>query len=236
MKKYFIEIITTIIVLFTAMPCMAERRVIVFGLDETGSYSFRKRAVDIAKSVIADLKPGDTFYLRQITDKSYLDSCSVFRLSVPDVIEKPKNEFDRGARATWLKNVRQAGEVKTKAIDVLSNLNLVKSSRTDIFGFLSAASDRFETERNNISDKIIIIASDMKDNCNRKAVANLVGVKILVAGFETGENPVETKQVKEKWTKILEKCNAKTVLFLPADTSSTINYVNLSKGELSHDK
>ncbi|MBN2032712.1 MAG: hypothetical protein JW836_05500, partial [Deltaproteobacteria bacterium] len=66
-------------------PAGAAKLVVVFGLDETGSYSFREKSIAVASRVISDLKPGDVFYARRITHSSYNDDCNIFRLNLPEV-------------------------------------------------------------------------------------------------------------------------------------------------------
>ena len=71
-------------------------RVVVMGIDDTGSYGLWEKAKSIAYSVVSQLRPGDIFYLRRITDASYTDDSGVFRLELPKIpISKIDNPFDR---------------------------------------------------------------------------------------------------------------------------------------------
>ena len=99
-----------------------------------------------------------------------------------------------------------------------------KADKTDIYGFLAAASDRFqfETDRKDC-DKLLIITSDMRDNCHRKSNTDLYGAKVKIAGFQSGTDPNETRKIKDEWINILvNNSKAESVTFLPAD----INLVN----------
>ncbi len=191
-------------------------RVVVFGLDETGSYSFREKALSIARNIIGDLQPGDVFYLRRITDRSYHDSSSVFRLQVPAVMDEPQNRFDPRARKEWLRSRQKSAQAKTRAQTVLASLKVVDAPRTDIWGFFAAAADRFQVEGDG-RQRLVIIASDLRHNCGVKPQIDLSGCEVHVVGFETGRNPVEIQQVRAGWAKELKGCNAAAVSFHPVD-------------------
>ena len=45
--------------------------------------------------------------------------------------------------------------------------NLLKAQWTDIWGFIAAAADRIHAEHSPERQPVIIITSDMKDNCKR---------------------------------------------------------------------
>jgi hypothetical protein len=206
-------------ILLTVLPAdsYAQGRVIVFGLDETGSYSFRKKAIAIAKSIIAGMKPGEVFYARRITHNSYDDSCAVFRLEIPQIGKAPSNRFDPRARSSWQKKVKRVSLLKSEAIGVLSKLGPVKAPMTDIWGFLAAAADRIQAEHGPDFHPVVIITSDMKDNCHRKTDMDLNGAEILIAGFESGKDPKKAYKIKSNWKNGFKRCNAASVTFLPPD-------------------
>ena len=56
-----------LVTVLVSMPAYAQPLVIVFGLDETGSYDFRKKAISLVSGIIAGLEPGDIFYARRVT-------------------------------------------------------------------------------------------------------------------------------------------------------------------------
>jgi len=201
----------------------ADPLVIVFGLDETGSYDFRKKAISLANGIIAGLEPGDILYARRVTEKSYEDSCAIFRLEVPQVGEPPKNKFDRRALVDWKKATKRAAAAKSQAIGILSRLAPVKAPMTDIWGFLAAAGDRLRAETSKKCLKMIVIASDMKDNCRRKTSMDLQGAEISIIGFETGGDPGAAQKLQAEWSEGLKKCNASSVCFIPVDCKVALN-------------
>jgi hypothetical protein len=204
-------------------PCAAQdRRVIVWGLDETGSYTFRSKAIDIAAGVIAEMQPGDVLYVRRITDRSYDDSSAVFRLEIPDIGQPPANRFNARERAAWDQSLRQVAALKAKAIQALRGLESKKVRKTDLWGFVVAAADRVKMERTG-TPPLIIICSDMQDNTNRKMSVDLSRAEIIVAGFESGDDPRKAAKAKEEWNKALAACNVSNVSFLPPDGRFSIN-------------
>ena len=210
-------------VFLSPLPVNA-RTIIMFGLDETGSYNLRAKGVALACMVIDGLHGGDVFYVRRITDRSFHDSASVFRLEIPAVGKAPQNRFDRTTRATWERQVQAVNGAKAKAKDMLSRLSPVKAPRTDIRGFLAACTARFqaEEESNGITRKIII-ASDMKENVKRSVSLDLQGAEVMIVGFEAGEDPEASRKLQEGWSDHLARCKAGKVRFLPADSLFVVN-------------
>lgn len=223
MNKTLLNSLIIFVALQLAVVAHAQKLVVVFGLDETGSYSFRNRAVAIANGVISNLQPGDVFYARRITDKSYTDSCAIFRLEIPKIGDPPTNKFDRRARHVWKKKLKQVAMVKANAANFLSRLAPVKAKKTDIWGFFASVADRFRAEQGQNCLRMVIIASDMKDNCRRKTEIDLLGAEVIIPGFESGEDPTLTQKIKSGWTKSLEKFGAGSIVFLPPDCKLALN-------------
>ncbi|MDI6755836.1 MAG: hypothetical protein QME78_15750 [Thermodesulfobacteriota bacterium] len=202
-------------------PALAQGMTLIFGLDETGSYKMRAKGLAVVTAIIRDLKGGDVFYARRITDKSYKDDCSLFRLKVPPTGPAPDNKFDRRAYLEWERKVKQAETAKAQAISILSHLTPVKTPRTDIWGFLAAAADRLKAEDGGAEYKVIL-ASDMQDNVGRRVPVNLMGAEVAVVAFEAGDSPVATQKLQAYWTEALKQCKAQKVIFLPADSQFTL--------------
>jgi len=217
-------IVSAMVIFFLNVHCLYAQNgaaVVVFGLDETGSYNLRHKGIEIAQTVIGSLKGGDVFYARRITDKSFSDSASIFRLSIPDTGNQPANKFDRKAYSEWQKKVKQASLVKSQAVDILRNMKPVKATGTDIWGFFAAATARFQAEGQEYKKRTIIISTDMKDNMNRKAAIDLFGANVIIVGFQSGENACENQNLQAAWQAALKKVNAGSISFLPADSKFT---------------
>jgi len=194
------------------------QKIVIYGIDETGSYAFRAQSISIARDIIKDLEPGDVFYIRRITEKSYDDSCAIFRLEIPAVVDQVRNKFDKKARYQRRRMLHNVELIKARAAKIISEVKPVKAPRTDIWGFLAAAADRivYDRKRQDVDIKIVI-ASDMQDNCRLKAEIDLQGADIIIAGFESGSDPTKAQKMKAAWQKKLEEKKAGTVSFLPPD-------------------
>ncbi|MBM4305188.1 MAG: hypothetical protein FJ115_00040 [Deltaproteobacteria bacterium] len=201
-------------------PVLANR-IIVFGIDETGSFTMRERGLSLAVSMIRDLDGGDVLYARRITGRSYNDDCSLFRLKVPPIPPAPANKFDRRAHLEWERQVKRARAVQAEAISILSNLSPVRAPKTDIWGFLAAAADRFKIE-DGTDMRMIILASDMHDNVGCRIPLDLLGSVVVVVAFESKENAASTQKLKSYWTQTLKSCKAQKVIFLPPDSQFSL--------------
>lgn len=192
-------------------------RAIVFGLDETGSYAFREKALSIAREVIAGMQPGDVFYFRRITEASYQDNCAVFRLELPAIGEPPTNRFNPKAQRQWQREVNRVRDLKRRAVEALGQVQSLKAKMTDIWGFMAAAADRLAFEAPMGRLPMVVVTSDMKDNVRFQSNLDLAGAEVLIAGYEVDKDPNKTLKFKESWSKALMGCNAATVTFLPPD-------------------
>lgn len=219
-----ITVVIACSLLLNLVPCTkaeAAGRVIVFGIDETGSYDFRERAIAIGATIIGDLQPTDVFYARRITHESFLDVCALMRLELPHLEAAPTNRFDARARLVWQQKHRRIQLLKVKAQKSLVGTPPVKPPKTDIWGFLAAAADRLEAEA--AKEGLVIIASDMMDNCRRRMELDLNGARVIVAVFETQADPRKIREFRRQWADVLTKCGAGNVRFLSPDMQLDIN-------------
>jgi hypothetical protein len=190
--------------------------VIVFGIDETGSYEYRHKAIVAAQTVISRLQPGDIFFLRRITDSSYQDKASVLTLELPALSEPPRNRYDSRARAAWRRKSDVIEQFKAKTIDYLATLASQKCSKTDIWGFFAASAERLQLCEQ-AENKAIFIASDLRDNCALTADFDLLGAEVIVIGYAAGEKATETLTFRKQWTEAILSKGASAVLFVPVD-------------------
>ncbi len=193
-------------------------RVVVVGLDETGSYANRDRALVLLGQVIEQLSPDDVLYLRRITEASYADACSVFRLVVPPLPARSANAFDRRSKAAHKKALNDVESVKARAIAYLAKeYQPAKAKKTDIHGFIAAAADRLAMHAG-AERKVVILASDMVDNVDhRPEKCDLAGAEVFIMGFEAGTDPRKARKLRDGWTAILDSAGAGRVSWLPAD-------------------
>ena len=207
------------------IPAPKPRRVIIIGIDESGSYKLREQVKRLIARVINELEPGDILYLRRINDSSYLDSCTIFRLELP-VLRRPKvnNPFDRKTKRTRKTHIHHINSLKKEAIQRLFDISFKVAKHTDIYGFLAASNDRFNLTPQDYQ-KILIIASDLKDNVRHKVNLDLSGAYVAIVGFQNSKNPQESRNLKNHWIKKLMQSGAAKVIFLSIEESfSTKNF------------
>lgn len=213
--------------------CQAADSLYILGIDETGSYSLRPRVMQAVERFIRSLESGDTLHIRRITDKSYIDGDKTQLLPVPLQIPMapefsqaaPTNRFNMVAQKKYAqekaKSQRIVKEVavrttalKEAAIRHIQGIKPLKSPKTDIYGFLAASADRLGDGKKQYANKMIIIASDMQDNCKRKLELDLAGADIIIMAFEKELDPQKSRALRENWTKTLTGMKAARVTFL----------------------
>ena len=216
-------IIVVGLILLLSGDAMA-KSVVVFGLDETGSYELRRQGVVILKGIVQQLQPEDVLYVRRIIDQSYVDQkCTVLRLAIPALPEKPKNNFDMKSRTKWQQATQSCELLKAKASRAIDEIQPVKAPKTDIWGFLLAAQERLNQEPDE-AQKFILVSSDMKDNVQYKPDLMLNGIRIMVVGFERQADPVATRKLENQWREQLLKKGAQSVEFFSADMPLHLNH------------
>ena len=206
------------------------RRLIIIGIDETGSYKLREQAKKLIAGVINELEPGDILYLRRINDSSYLDGCTIFRLELP-TLQKPatENPFDRKAKRLRKAQMFHISSLKNQAIQRLADIKFKVAKHTDIYGFLAASNDRFNLAPQDFQ-KILIIASDLKDNVHYKVDLGLSGVYVAVVGFQNSKDPKESRNLKGKWAKRFMQSGAAKVMFLSIEEKFSVeHFIRYSK-------
>jgi len=207
------------------IPAPKPRRVFIIGIDESGSYKLREQAKKLIARVIKELEPGDILYLRRINDSSFLDQCTIFRLELPALGKsKSNNPFDRKAKRLRKSQIFHINSLKKQAIQRLADIKFKVAKNTDIHGFLAASNDRFNITPQDYQ-KILIIASDLKDNVRHKVNLDLSGAYVAVVGFQNSKNPQESRNLKNHWIKKLMQSGAEKVIFLSIEERfSTKNF------------
>jgi hypothetical protein len=200
-------------------------RVIVMGIDDTGSYELWDQAKNIACQIIWQLQPGDIFYLRRITAESYTDKCTVFRLEIPRMQKSlSDNPFDRKAKRQKRVFEIRITALKQEAIQQIGNLKRQGAKKTDIFGFLAVATEKFSlTEKN--ARPIVIMATDLQDNVSWKPTLDLSNAKVVIVGFQVMKDPKKTQAFKRRWAGLFKKTGATHTLFVRAEERFDLNKI-----------
>lgn len=198
-------------------------RIIVVGIDESGSYELWNPVKKTIMSLIRQLKPGDILYLRRINSASYLDDCTIFRLEIPNISEPENvNPFDRKAKIYRTSLINHINSLKKEACKRVSDAEFKSSRHTDIYGFLAAASDRFNRAPKT-RQRILLVASDLKDNVGHKAKYELTDTYVAVIGFQSSKSPAETRKHKAHWTQKFTAAGAEKVIFFSVEEKFSVN-------------
>ncbi len=200
------------------------KRVIVVAIDFSGSYKLLNQAKDMLCWIIEKLRPGDILYCRAITDSSYLDNCSIFRLEIPALKEyHDDNPFDRKSKNQRSRELFQINMMKKEACNKLSVSPFTKVMKTDVYGFLAAASDKFALIPYGYQ-RILIIASDLQDNIGYDVKPQLARVNVAITGFQNDKDPSKTLKFKSRWVKYLSEAGAAKIVFLAIEDDFTMNH------------
>lgn len=229
-KSFYIVCLSTILMLFgcqnmdSIKDAQAQtdakkelEKIVIMAIDDTASYGLWNEAKNSACQIINQLKPGDLFYLRKITDESYTDGSFLFRLELPKMPESNyDNPFDQKAKKLKKLFGYRVLTLKAEAMKRISAMKPSQAGQTDIFGFLSIASEKLQIA-NDKSKRIICIASDMQENVGYKSEIDLSGAYIAIVGFQPMKDPKKTQSFKQDWIKTFKKAGAVQTVFIRAD-------------------
>ena len=228
--------------LFTAVAVGADAAAIdrgtltVFGIDRTEpeNKGMTAAGIAVADHVLKSLADGNDdgvmacaptdgrcrIQIRWISDVSYAPTELVTEMSLSR-IDQPANAFDgSGKRRRYVELQTRRAEL-ARALRVLRALqpNPKGTQRTDLFGFLQAASEYFSQSAT--ATKVLIYVSDLEDNEHFRITPDLQGVDVQIYAVAWRADPVAMQRLQSKWRKVLtEKCRAKSVTFLPLPITS----------------
>lgn len=204
----------------TAVPAAearsdTRRRVIVCGLDRTGSFGdLLQRGKELCSGLVAALRadPQDELILRWISDQSYLAEPNfVARFRVPLDVQCSSNPFDSRCRGL---EARLSG-ARASAVREIEALDPPRANRTDIYGFFSKAAELLRAEPD--ADRWIFAATDLIDNVRYQSKPNLQGIHVVIFGHEPSADPAAVAMARERWTKFLTEHGAASVSFPSAE-------------------
>lgn len=190
-----------------ASQSVPNARVIVAGIDRTGSYTLANAGRAQVARLLQTARPGDKWFVRWIQEKSYSDSAIIFTLSLPDVPAKPINPFDAQAKAIWAAKMNEVNRLKQQATHRIIQLNPDVARVTDIWGFFAKAAELL-ADTSSERERLIVIASDLCDTEHKRVPLNLKGVRVVVLAFQSGDDPAKTAALKQVWRKTLEQAGA----------------------------
>ena len=104
------------------------------------------------------------------------------------------------------------------------NLKRQGTGKTDIFGFLAVASEKFAlTLTGNKAKPMMIMASDLQDNVRRRPDLNLASADLVIAGYQVIKSPKKTQELKKKWRRLLKKAGGASTMFIRNEEKFDLN-------------
>ena len=194
----------------------------VIGIDISGSYKKMILAVkNICKKILSKAKPGDEVYVRAISDESYTpirQDGEDNTIAYSKFIDVPKNNntFNNKAKARLAKTQKLFQKQKAQMIQSIELINLKPSPKTDIYGFIQSASDLFDNAPEG-TRKVLMFATDLKDNAGFKCKPNLRGVDVTLFQFLVDADPIVSQKRRDEWVQRLKIWGVDKVTVKPAN-------------------
>lgn len=195
-------------------------RVVVAGLDRTGSYALAAAGRrQVAEVILRFACPGDVWYVRWISNDSYSDRNAILTLRLPALPAASSNPFDRRSRLARDRQLARLTQAKRAAAARLMKLDPAPVIHTDIWGFLAKAAVLLASVPGQV-ERVIILASDLSDTLNRRVPLDLAGGHVYVAAFQSGQDPAAAMKLRAFWEKTLAEAGVVGTTFV--DPSQTL--------------
>jgi len=139
------------------------------------------------ESVLKQIPPGSTVYLRWLTSDSYpaTNAIAVATLPLPPP-NSSSNPFARRGRAVLAQAQQHRAAAETALIEALAQTPTPRSQRTDLDGFLVVCAERFAAKPN--VPHLVVVFSDLDANVSRysKMLSStaLAGATVLVVSYQ----------------------------------------------------
>lgn len=195
-------------------------RVVLCGIDRTGSYSFPKIGLRYCAERIHEMEAGDSLVVRWISGASYGHQDFVLRVDIPN-LELPnceQNPWNLRCRELRVAAEQQIHHIKSEAIAELLAQRPQIALRTDIYGFWASAGDLFSSAPEN-AERIVYAATDMVDNVRLNIQPDISGARVSIGAIQTGNDPAATWQLLETWKERLLEWGVEEVSFRMLEAS-----------------
>ena len=188
----------------------------VLGADISGSYQdLIRKALDILKDLVMRANPGDEYFIRTISDASYPPQNAIVHtkfISVPP----PPNRFDKQGQRRRAAAVAKLTAQKRGVVETLDAMRFQPAPRTDIYGFIQAASDLFANAPDGVR-KVLMFATDLKDTAGFKCNPDLSTVEVIIFEFLVDADPIQSQKRRDAWVQRLKDWGAVKVTVRPAN-------------------
>lgn len=212
---------TTAVALMLSLACPAladapkeEPQVVFIAMDGTGSYRYLDRAKEVTIQLVEKLPPGSKVFVRWISADSYSDQASIVSAILPPIPVLP-SALNRRANAAYRDSLARRKAFYDRLHQVIRQAQSLRAPKTDIWGALYAAAERFEGNPGKVHR--LVLMTDMDDNVGRSYDDfSLAGAKAEIMAFQA--DPYQKgKSRKKQWTSHLTKLGAASVEFKSMD-------------------
>lgn len=171
----------------------------VIGIDRSGSYSFLEPGRQMALAAVREAKPGDTIVVRWISGNSYRNAEFALRFTAPVVnVRDCSNRYDATCKSENLAAKLADQQARAAALAQVRDLRVGSASKTDLVGFLLAASEVLATAPPS-AVRQVWLATDLLDNVQRYQLpVDLAGAKVSVRGLQN-EDPERAMALRAEW-------------------------------------
>lgn len=194
----------------------------IVGIDVSGSYEgMTSKALKISKNIIMNANPGDEYFIRTISSESYPPKSSNGHdntIAHEKFISLPSapGRFNKRAKLRYLLAQRKFQAQKTNVVQSLEKMRFSSAHRTDIYGFIAAASDLFAGAPAGFR-KVLMFATDLKDTAGFSCSPDLSGIEVVIFEFLVDADPTKSQNRRIEWVQRLKKWGATKVTVRPAN-------------------
>ena len=185
----------------------------VITIDGTRSYQFLERAKQTAAAVIRALPGASKVFVRWITEDSESDRCAIVSVLLPPDPIKPKNPYAKHLRERYHQQQDHNRQIRERMIAHMVQATSPNAGRTDVWGTLLAAAERFDNSPS--LRPMVILLTDMVDNVGKRPTRlTLSGMTVQIMGFQVDGGTAERKAW---WIERLTERGAVSVTFTHLD-------------------
>lgn len=191
----------------------------VIGIDRSGSYSFLEPGREMAIEAVRIARPGDTIIVRWISDNSYRNAEFALRYTAPIVETRDcSNRYDAACRRENLAAKLAEQQAREGALAQVRDLQVAASGKTDIAGFLLAASEALAGAPPD-AVRQVWLATDLLDNVRLYQLpVDLAGAKAFVRGLQNND-PEKSVALRAEWQERLARYGASEIRFESAEVA-----------------
>lgn len=182
-------------------------------IDGSKSYKYLDQAKRSVGNILAELPSGSKVYVRWISHDSVRDNFSIVSMVLPEEVTV-KNAFDVKTRKNMDTMKAKGINLRRQAIKAVMDAVSPSANRTDIYGALYGAGERFKLSPDRVP--LLILLTDMEDDAGKEKSYEIAlnNVTVNIMAYQTGKDDVEKKRC---WSEYLAAHGAASIRFVPMD-------------------